>query len=855
MPKKKQFRRRSRANSAPPTVVLSRPSKRKQWTEEQMLSAIEAVRKGMAANKAAMLHGIPRSTLKDRLSGRVRHGTKPGPHPYLQPSEEKELVEYLRTAARIGYGKTRREVKSIAENVAIEKGMLKAARISNGWWRRFMERNPSLRLRRGDATAGVRLDAVNADNIRGYYALLKEIYDEFDFESHPERVYNMDETGVPLDPRPPKVIAAKGQKKVRYRSSGNKSQITVVGCGSATGQAIPPFIIFAAKQLNELWTRDEVSGSRFAVSDSGWIDQELFFYWLRDHFMTNAVAARPLLLLLDGHSSHYEPASVRFAKENGIILFCLPPHTTHECQPLDCSLFGPLKVRWRQVVHDFYRKNPGQVVSKLNFCSIFRQAWLKAVTPDIVCAGFRKAGVIPYNPDAVSLSGNTGGPEVGAGGATSRESESGGAGGATSRESESGGAGGATSRESESGGAGGATSRESESGGAGGATSREMESGGSGGATSRESESGGAGEATSRESESGGAGGATSRESESGGSGGATSRESESGGAGGATSRESESGGAGGATSRESESGGAGGATSRETESGGAGGATSSETESGDAGGATSSETESGGAGGATSRESESGGSGGATSRESESGGAGGATSRESESGGAGGATSSETESGDAGGATSSIVSKFLAPLPTRDDGGDKGKKTRARVLTRAEILTELEEKAEKKKREAKEKEKRKEERQRKKKLNEDKKRQKAEERAKKEKEKAAKKARQEKEKAEKKSKKAEEKSKKAEEQSRQMAKRARKRSVTNIDPQEENVRTKKARLGDIQSNIDSNTCCACFGDYADDTGTGREWLQCQCGRWIHEDCVEECMSESVICPLCLSAC
>ena len=225
MPKKKQFRRRSRAKS-PPTVVLSRPSKRKQWTEEQMLSAIDTVRNGMTANKAAIMHGIPRSTLKDRLSGRVHHGTKPGPRPYLQPSEEKELTDYLRTAAKIGYGKTRREVKNIAENVAREKGILKATRISNGWWRRFMERNPSLRLRRGDPTAGVRMDAVNADNIRGYYALLREVYDEFDFENHPERVYNMDETGVPLDPRPPKVTAAKGQKKVRYCSSGNnpKSQ-------------------------------------------------------------------------------------------------------------------------------------------------------------------------------------------------------------------------------------------------------------------------------------------------------------------------------------------------------------------------------------------------------------------------------------------------------------------------------------------------------------------------------------------------------------------------------------------------------------------------------------------------------
>ena len=55
---------------------------------------------------------------------------------------------------------------------------------------------------------------INTENIEGYYALLKEIFDEFNFESHPERIYNMDKTGMPLNPRPPKVVAAKGQKKV-----------------------------------------------------------------------------------------------------------------------------------------------------------------------------------------------------------------------------------------------------------------------------------------------------------------------------------------------------------------------------------------------------------------------------------------------------------------------------------------------------------------------------------------------------------------------------------------------------------------------------------------------------------------
>jgi len=54
----------------------------------------------------------------------------------------------------------------------------------------------------------------------------------------------MDETGVPLDPRPPNIIAQSGQKKVRYRQSGKKEQISVIGCGNAAGQAIPPMVIF-----------------------------------------------------------------------------------------------------------------------------------------------------------------------------------------------------------------------------------------------------------------------------------------------------------------------------------------------------------------------------------------------------------------------------------------------------------------------------------------------------------------------------------------------------------------------------------------------------------------------------------
>ena len=44
---------------------------------------------GISRKRAAVLHGVPRSTLKDRLSGRVIHGQEPGPQPTWMVQEEK----------------------------------------------------------------------------------------------------------------------------------------------------------------------------------------------------------------------------------------------------------------------------------------------------------------------------------------------------------------------------------------------------------------------------------------------------------------------------------------------------------------------------------------------------------------------------------------------------------------------------------------------------------------------------------------------------------------------------------------------------------------------------------------------
>ena len=130
-------RLRRRSKSAPP-ALFRRSNKRKLWTNEQMLAALKAVEEGQPVNQVARDHGIPKTTLKDRVSGRVTHGTNPGPTPYLSTVEEDELGHFLRSCAEVGYGKTRRDAMGIAESVAVDKGVLKGEKISVGWWRRFL---------------------------------------------------------------------------------------------------------------------------------------------------------------------------------------------------------------------------------------------------------------------------------------------------------------------------------------------------------------------------------------------------------------------------------------------------------------------------------------------------------------------------------------------------------------------------------------------------------------------------------------------------------------------------------------------------------------------------------------------
>ena len=170
---------------------------------------------------------------------------------------------------------------------------------------------------------------------KSYFDLLRETLEKTDVIDKPTQIYNCDESGMPLEHKMPKTFAQKGTKKVRQRSSGNKTHITILGCANAAGQALPPMVVFSGKNFNHALSEGEVPATLYGMSDSGWMDQELFATCFSTHFLRHAVSSRPIVLLLDGHSSHFTLELVQTAAQHDVVIFCLPPHTTADSQPLD----------------------------------------------------------------------------------------------------------------------------------------------------------------------------------------------------------------------------------------------------------------------------------------------------------------------------------------------------------------------------------------------------------------------------------------------------------------------------------------------------------------------------------------
>ena len=124
--------------------------------------------------------------------------------------------------------------------------------------------------------------------------------------------------------------------------------------------------------------------------------------WIRhfNKYTVNNTAGQFRLLLLDGFSAHIEYDFVEFALHNRIILFTLPPHSTHFLQPLDVVCFQPLKHYHGEAI-DYAVRTGNVEFNRIDFLAAFEGFRRSAFKTTTVLSAFRKTGIIPHNPQRV----------------------------------------------------------------------------------------------------------------------------------------------------------------------------------------------------------------------------------------------------------------------------------------------------------------------------------------------------------------------------------------------------------------------------------------------------------------------
>jgi hypothetical protein len=189
------------------------------------------------------------------------------------------------------------------------------------------------------------------------------------------------------------------QKKLQ---PGDREWVTLVQGVAATGRIIPPFLIFAGKVLISTWYANLPRNWVIAVSPTGWINNDLALAWLKhfDAYTKASSAGAYRLLIIDGYESHCLVEFQNYCKENKIIALCMPPHSSHLLQPLDVVCYSLLKRHYGDGISLLARSRIHHI-NKDTFLPAFRAAFEKTFTTENVCAGFRGAGLVPYDPDAV----------------------------------------------------------------------------------------------------------------------------------------------------------------------------------------------------------------------------------------------------------------------------------------------------------------------------------------------------------------------------------------------------------------------------------------------------------------------
>ena len=402
----------------------------KRKTEEVPIEQMETIRQRVEAGEkiraVARSLNMSEATIRRKLK-KLPVATQTTSYKMSIPEEsEFELAVCIKMMAKWGFSPTREELKDLVKdyvksnketNTSVGHHLRKYCQFKDDrpgedWLANFLKRNNLSTKKPASLEKARKSAASDPEVIYSMYDLLEQEIKRLGLEDRPECIWNADETNLGIDPVQTKVIAPRGEKASRITATSGRELYTVMGAANAVGDYLPPLIVFKGSYHMAAWKApNSIPGTQIAVSPKGWMTTSLFEEWFSR--FCKRVVQRPILMVFDGHSSHLSYKLVKEARDEGITILKLPSHTTDRLQPLDLTVYKPLKTIWDKKIAEYNSQNLATKISKSEFIELVGNTWPEVFSKSNILAGFRKSGIYPldrskyaeenFNPNLLAL--------------------------------------------------------------------------------------------------------------------------------------------------------------------------------------------------------------------------------------------------------------------------------------------------------------------------------------------------------------------------------------------------------------------------------------------------------------------
>ena len=251
---------------------------------------------------------------------------------------EDQLVKWILEKREQSHIPVSREMIRL-KGLSLIKPSLPNFKASLGWLDRFLARhNLVLRARTSIAQT---LPCDLEEKIAQFHQSVRYVRENGDFPY--QVVANMDETPVFFDLVPSKTVDVRGKKSIRVRTTkSEKKHITAVLSCVATGEMLPPMIIFKGKTTRSIHGVKSNGRAVITYQQKAWMDEDVMKQWITKVWIVYT-KKQPSLLILDSFSAHMTEAITSMFERFNTTVLVIPGGCTSVLQPLDVSVNRPFK--------------------------------------------------------------------------------------------------------------------------------------------------------------------------------------------------------------------------------------------------------------------------------------------------------------------------------------------------------------------------------------------------------------------------------------------------------------------------------------------------------------------------------